>query len=78
MSSLVKTLRFDNAAMWLKRAEGWPMGVPFSCYMLNATTAQRKEFGRIGTHRDSLDEDVCVKGLVAGCGYSTANRRLAA
>jgi hypothetical protein len=84
MSTLAKTLRFDDSMMWLELADGRQLGVPLAYFprLLNATPAQREEFiisgGGVGIHWDALDEDISVEGLLAGRGDSTANRRLAA
>ncbi len=84
MSTLAKTLRFDDSMMWLEFADGRQLGVPLAYFprLLNATPAQREEFiisgGGVGIHWDALDEDISVEGLLAGRGDSTANRRLAA
>ena len=84
MSTLAKTLRFDDAMMWLELADGRQLGVPLTYFprLLNATPAQREEFiisgGGVGIHWDALNEDISVEGLLAGRGDSTANRQLAA
>lgn len=84
MSTLAKSLRFDESMLWVGLADGRQLGVPLAYFprLLNATPEQRLDFvisgGGVGLHWDALDEDISVDGLLAGHGDSSANTRLAA
>ena len=68
MSTLARTLRFDESMMWVSLADGRQLGVPLAYFprLLRATAQQRESFvisgGGTGLHWDELDED----GLGAG------------
>ena len=61
MSTLAKTLRFDDSMMWVSLADGRQLGVPLAYFprLLRATTQQREAFvisgGGMGLHWDELD-----------------------
>ena len=71
---------FERRA-WVDLTDGCTLGVPLEWFprLLRATPAQRQSY-RIspsgeGLHREALDEDVSVPGLLAGRGDATARRR---
>lgn len=84
MSTLAKSLRFDDSMMWISLADGRQLGVPLAYFprLLNATPEQRAAVvisgGGLGLHWDALDEDISVAGLLAGQGDMSAGHRLAA
>ena len=84
MSTLAKTLRFDDSMMWVSLADGRQLGVPLAYFprLLRATAQQRECFvisgGGMGLHWDELDEDISVPALLAGKGDLTAGRQMAA
>lgn len=84
MSTLAKSLRFDDSMMWVCLADGRQLGVPLAFFprLLRATPEQRNAFiisgGGVGIHWDELDEDISVAGLLAGKGDVTASHQLAA
>ena len=84
MSTLAKTLRFDDSMMWVSLADGRQLGVPLAYFprLLRATVQQRESFvisgGGMGLHWDELDEDISVPALLAGKVDLTAGRQMAA
>ena len=84
MSTLAKTLRFDDSMMWVSLADGRQLGVPLAYFprLLRATAQQRESFvisgGGMGLHWDELDEDISVPALLAGKGDLTARHQMAA
>ena len=84
MSTLARTLRFDESMMWVSLADGRQLGVPLAYFprLLRATAQQRESFvisgGGTGLHWDELDEDISVPALLAGKGDFTAGRQMAA
>jgi hypothetical protein len=84
MSTLARTLRFDESMMWVSLADGRQLGVPLAYFprLLRATAQQRESFvisgGGTGLHWDELDEDISVPALLAGKGDLTAGRQMAA
>jgi hypothetical protein len=80
MSTLAKSLRFDNQTMWVELSDGGVLGVPLAWFppLLRASPAERDAY-RIspsgqGLHWDQLDEDISVPGLLAGRGDVTVQR----
>ena len=84
MSTLARTLRFDESMMWVSLADGRQLGVPLAYFprLLRATAQQRESFvisgGGTGLHWDELDEDISVPALLAAKGDLTAGRQMAA
>ena len=84
MSTLARTLRFDESMMWVSLADGRQLGVPLAYFprLLRATAQQRESFvisgGGTGLHWDELDEDISVPALLAGKRDLTAGRQMAA
>jgi hypothetical protein len=66
------SLRFDEDSMWVGLSDGRTLGVPLAWFprLMNATPAERErvELSRTGLHWDELDEDISVRGLLAGLG----------
>jgi hypothetical protein len=75
MSISAKSVRFDDALMWVELSDGRTIGVPFAWFprLLYATPEQRErvEIGRMGLHWEELDEDISIAGLLAGRGDRT-------
>lgn len=71
MSTLAKSVRFDEAMMWVGLADGRQLGVPLAFFprLLGATPTQRVACvisgGGVGLHWDELDEDISVPALFA-------------
>ena len=84
MSTLARTLRFDESMMWVSLADGRQLGVPLAYFprLLRATAQQRESFvisgGGTGLHWDELDEDISVPALLVGKGDLTAGHQMAA
>lgn len=79
MSSLAKTLRFDDHTMWVDLEDGRVLGVPLAWFpvLLDATPAQRMNYwiSGDGLHWDEIDEDISVQGLLEGRSDTTSRRR---
>lgn len=76
MSSLAKTLTFDDSMMWVDLSDGRKLGVPLAFFprLSNATPEQRLNYvisGGSGLHWDDLDEDISVEYLLMGIGDRT-------
>lgn len=84
MSTLAKSLRFDESMMWVSLMDGRQLGIPLAYFprLLRATPEQRATYvisgGGAGIHWDELDEDISVAGLLAGKGDMSAGHRIAA
>ena len=84
MSTLAKSVAFDDSMMWVSLTDGRQLGVPlaFSPRLLHAAPEQRAAYvisgGGAGLHWDELDEDISVSGLLAGKGDMTTGQQLAA
>jgi hypothetical protein len=84
MSTLAKSIRFDDSMMWVSLADGRQLGIPLAFFprLLRATPEQRNACvisgGGAGIHWDELDEDISVPGLLAGKGDMAAGHVLAA
>ncbi|RDB43835.1 DUF2442 domain-containing protein [Halomonas sp. DQ26W] len=77
MSISAKTVSFDEHTMWVELSDGRTLGVPLAWFprLLHASPVEREQY-RIsysgkGLHWDDLDEDISVKGLIAGRGDTT-------
>ena len=79
MSISGKSIRFDDASMWVELSDGRTIGVPYAWFprLLNATSKQREavEIGRFGLHWEEIDEDISIAGLLAGRRDQTVRRR---
>jgi hypothetical protein len=79
MSSLAKSVSFDNDMMWVDLVDGRKMGVPLAYFprLLNAKPEQLPLYeisgGGTGLHWDELDEDISVEYLLQGIGDSSHN-----
>jgi hypothetical protein len=75
MTISAKSVRFDEASMWVDLSDGRTLGVPYAWFprLLMATPEQRQqvEIGRMGLHWEALDEDISIAGLLAGRGDRT-------
>lgn len=84
MSTLAKSVAFDDSMMWVSLADGRQLGVPLAFFprLLHAAPEQRAAYvisgGGAGLHWDALDEDISVSGLLAGKGDMSAGQQLAA
>lgn len=84
MSTLAKSVAFDDSMMWVSLADGRQLGIPLAFFprLLHAAPEQRAAYvisgGGAGLHWDALDEDISVSGLLAGKGDMTAGQQLAA
>lgn len=84
MSTLAKSVHFDDAMMWVSLVDGRQLGVPLAFFprLLQARPEQREAFvisgGGLGLHWDALDEDISVPALLAGQGDMMVARRQAA
>ena len=75
MSTSARSVRFDENSMWVDLSDGRVIAVPLAWFprLLNATPQQREqvEFSPQGLHWESVDEDISIDGLLAGCGDQT-------
>ena len=75
MSTLAKSVRFDENSMWVDLSDGRSLAVPLAWFprLLHATPEQRQrlEISRNGLHWDELNEDISVAGLLVGAGDLT-------
>jgi hypothetical protein len=75
-------VRFDDASFWVDLDDGRTLGIPHAWFprLRHATAEQREkvELSRSGLHWVELDEDVSIKGLLAGHGDLTRTRKAAA
>ncbi|WP_033927292.1 DUF2442 domain-containing protein [Sphingomonas sp. 35-24ZXX] len=77
-----KSVRFDDAQMWVELEDGRTLGIPLAWFprLVRATTAQREDFflSPDGIHWDEIDEDISIAGLLAGQGDMTRPGKRAA
>jgi hypothetical protein len=84
MSTSARSLRFDDQTMWVEFTDDRVLGIPLAWFprLLHATPEQRQEYqispSGQGLHREVLDEDISVPGLLAGRGDATVHRRVVA
>lgn len=84
MSSLAKSVCFDDDMIWVDLVDGRKIGVPLAYFprLLNAKPAQLIRFeisgGGTGLHWDELDEDISVEYLLLGIGDRTHAGKVAA
>ncbi|MEI2604383.1 DUF2442 domain-containing protein [Erwinia aphidicola] len=75
MTTSAKSVRFDEATMWVELNDARTIGVPLAWFprLLGATPDQRNnyELSPGGIHWDELDEDISVAGLLKGRGDVT-------
>lgn len=78
MTTLAKSVRFDEDMMWVDLTDGRCLGVPLAFFpcLLHATPEQRAGLvisgGGQGLHWDALDEDIHVGNLAMGMGDRAA------
>ncbi len=79
MNISAKSVRFDDASMWIDLSDGRTIGVPLAWYprLLHATPKQRAahEISPLGIHWGEIDEDISVAGIIAGRGDMTQKHR---
>lgn len=84
MSTLAKTVDFDDAMMWVDLQDGRRLGVPLAYFprLMRASSEQRLRCiisgGGRGLHWDELDEDISVESLMLGIGDITGTSARAA
>ena len=84
MSSLAKSLSFEQGMMWVDLVDGRRLGVPLAYFprLLNAQPEQLPRYeisgGGTGLHWDELDEDISVEYLLLGIGDRTHAGKVAA
>lgn len=65
-----KSVRFDEATMWVTLSDGRIVGVPIASYprLMGASPDQlaKVELSPSGLHWDEIDEDLLVRGLLMG------------
>ena len=77
MISLVNPVgvKFDEQRMIVELSDGRTLGVPLAWFprLQDATPAQLEDYelSPLGLHREELDEDISVAGLLAGRGDET-------
>jgi hypothetical protein len=68
--------------MWVALEDGRTLGIPLVWFqrLLHATMQQRADFflSPSGIHRDEIDEDISIEGLLAGRGDHMVTRKSAA
>lgn len=79
MSAVAKSVRFDDASMWVQLSDGRTLGVPLAWFprLFDASPEHREavEVAGEGLHWAALDEDISVAGLLAGRGDQTVSGR---
>jgi hypothetical protein len=84
MSSLAKSVSFDDDMLWVDLVDGRKIGVPLAYFprLLNAISDQLSRFeisgGGTGLHWEELDEDISVEYLLLGIGDRTHGNQVAA
>ncbi len=82
MTTSAKAVRFDDDSMWVDLTDGRVVSVPLAWFprLLHATQQQRTEveISAAGLHWESLDEDISVRGLLAGLGDLSRDKSVAA
>lgn len=84
MTTLAKTVSFDDSMMWVDMTDGRRLGVPLAFFprLLRAKPEQRAAVtisgGGQGLHWDAIDEDIHVGNLITGMGDRTAAGKMAA
>ena len=84
MTTLAKSVSFDDNLMWVDLTDGRRLGVPLAFFprLLHDKAGQRAAVvisgGGQGLDWDALDEDIHVGNLVLGMGDRAAARELAA
>jgi hypothetical protein len=75
-------VRFDDAVMWVDLDDGRTLGIPLAWFprLLHGAPEQRTEvrISPSGLHWEKLDEDISIRGLLAGRGDHTLFRKHAA
>ena len=75
MTTSAKGVHFDDDSMWVHLADGRVIAVPLAWFprLLAATPEERAQFelSPRGIHREALDEDISIDGLLAGRGDLT-------
>ncbi|NMT65237.1 DUF2442 domain-containing protein [Marinobacter orientalis] len=70
---------FDEDNLWVMLSDGRTIGAPLAWFprLLHADKNARDDFELSvhGIHWDSLDEDISVRGLLAGQGDHTHSKR---
>ncbi len=84
MNISAKTIRFDDATLWVDLQDGRTVGVPIAWFprLRNATPQQRAACeisgSGLGLHWEALDEDISVAGLLEGRGDASVRHSAAA
>ena len=82
MNTSAKSVWFDDNSIWVELVDGRTLGIPLAWFprLLHATPEQRQKYELTvsGIHRDELDEDISVAGLLAGRGDATRSTKIAA
>jgi hypothetical protein len=84
MSSLAKSVSFDQGMMWVDLVDGRRLGTPLAYFprLLNAKPELLTQYvisgGGTGLHWDDLDEDISVEYLLMGIGDRTRETKVAA
>ena len=82
MNTSARSVRFDDNSMWVDLADGRILAVPLAWFprLLHAVPEQRLKFeiSPNGLHRDELDEDISIAGLLSGTGDLTRPEQQAA
>ena len=82
MTSLAKSVSFEQDMMWVDLVDGRKLGVPLAYFprLLNAKSQQLPHFeisgGGTGLHWDDLDEDISVEYLLLGIGDRTHTKKV--
>lgn len=73
------TSLLETDRMWFSLSDCRVIGVPLACFprVLTASEAARTKvkISAFGLHREALDEDISVAGLLAGRGDATGGAR---
>lgn len=75
-------VRFDDATMWVSLSDGRVLGVPLAWVPRLPSASPHEllsyDLSSTGIHWEELDEDISIKGLLAGRGDQTKPTAMAA
>lgn len=73
-----KSVRFDDDSFWVELSEGRTLGVALARFprLLRGSKTQREALtiSTRGLHREELDEDISIEGLLASDGDRSRSR----
>lgn len=71
-------VRFDDDSFWVHLDDGRALGVSRACSTPRLFSARKLELSHSGLHREEIDKDISIAGLLAGHGDQTRVHEMAA